>query len=127
MELRTATRCRLKFPVRFRWQDREKRRWHGTGFTRDISSAGLFIVTSACPPAGVTLQFDVLLPPLEATAPKIQMQGVGRVLRVEPAGAALGVWGFAAANESFSLLELEKSSKSRPSEEPGSISACRTG
>lgn len=105
MELRSVTRCRLKFPVRFSWQDSGKRHRRGSGFTQDISSVGLFIVTSACPPLGAELQFDLLFPPLSAAAPQIHMQAEGKVVRVPPAATASGVWGFAAANESFSLWE----------------------
>ena len=105
MELRSVARCRLKFTVRFTWRDADDRRQRATGFTRDISGVGLFIVAPACPPAGAALRFDLLLPPLQGKAP-IQMQGEGRVLRIESAAAGFGIWGFAAANESFSLSEL---------------------
>jgi hypothetical protein len=115
MELRSVTRCRLKFPVYFTWQEGDKLR-RGRGFTRDISSAGVFFVAPMHPPVGATLQFEVLLPFFAGTGPKIRMQGQGRVLRVEPAAKTLGVWGFAASNEDFSLCELEEGSKRQPLE-----------
>jgi len=124
MELRSVTRCRLKFPIHFTWQDGRKLR-RGRGFTRDISSAGVFVISAIHPPAGATLQFEVLLPLSAGAAPKIQMQGHGRVLRVEPAAPALGVWGFAASNEDFSLCELEEGSKRQSVEQPEGVDSLR--
>ena len=111
MELRSVARCRLRFAVRFTWRGADKRRQRAMGFTRDISGVGLFIIAPACPPAGAALRFDLVLPPLHGKAP-IQMQGEGRVLRTESASADFGIWGFAAANESFSLSELVNGSGS---------------
>jgi hypothetical protein len=110
VELRAVTRCRLKCRVVFSWREAGKRRRHSEGVTRDISSRGLFILASKSPPAGTALRYDILLPQLERTLPRIRMQGEGRVVRVEPAAAPAGVVGFAAASESVFLLELEKAS-----------------
>jgi hypothetical protein len=78
--------------------------------TRDISSRGFFIFASKSPRAGAALRYDILLPQLERTVPRIRMQGEGWVVRVEPAAAPAGVVGFAAASDSVLLLELEKAS-----------------
>ena len=67
-------------------------------------------MASKSPPAGTALQYDILLPQLERTVPRIRIQGEGRVVRVEPVAAPAGVVGFAAAGESVLLLELEKAS-----------------
>ena len=56
------------------------------------------------------MRYEILLPQLERTVPRIRMQGEGWVVRVGPAAAPAGVVGFAAASESVLLLELEKAS-----------------
>ena len=110
MEHRAVTRCRLRCRVAFSWQDAGKRRRHSEGVTRDICSRGLFLFASKCPPAGTALRYEILLPQLERTVPRIRVHGEGRVVRVEPAAAPAGMVSFAAASESFFLLELEKAS-----------------
>jgi hypothetical protein len=65
---------------------------------------------SKSPPPGTALRYDILLPQLERTVPRLRMQGEGRVVRVEPAAAPAGMVSFAAASESFFLLELDKAS-----------------
>jgi hypothetical protein len=110
VELRTVTRCRLKCRVAFSWCEAGKRRRYSEGVTRDISSRGFFILASKSPPAGTALQYDILLPQLERTVPRIRIRGEGRVVRVEFASAPAGMVSFAAASESFFLFELEKAS-----------------
>jgi len=63
---------------------------------------------SKSPPAGTALRYDILLPPLERTVPRIRIQGEGRVVRVELAAGPAGMVSFAAASKSFFLVELEK-------------------
>ena len=67
-------------------------------------------MASKSPPAGTALRYDILLPQLERTVPRIRIQGEGRVVRVELAAGPAGMVSFAAASESFFLFELEKAS-----------------
>jgi hypothetical protein len=104
---RTAGRFPLNIPVIFRWRDRKgKRRW-ANGITRDVSSAGAFVMTTDCPPVGAKVQLDMLLPPLGRHDADMRVVGQGRVLRVEAGPVRAETLGFAAQNASLLLWEFE--------------------
>ncbi len=86
MENRNALRYPLRFPVIFKWHDCDEISRQGGGFTRDISTGGLFISSASAPPAGTPLAFEVLLPPLEAKPKNLKLQAEGRVARSEGNG-----------------------------------------
>ena len=105
-ENRHISRLPLKVPVIFRWRDRQGTRCRGNGFTRDLSSEGMFVVSDRCPPAGAAIKLNLILPALSREALGLRMAGQGRVLRVDATGGA-PTGGFAARNESFRLWEFE--------------------
>ncbi len=97
VEQRQFIRYPLRVPIIFNWRDAWGRSRQGAGFTRDISTAGVFVLCSDPPPTGADLSLEALLPPLETPGtPGLQLRAKGRVLRVELEG---DVAGFAASSD----------------------------
>ncbi len=94
MESRKTVRYQMRVPVIIKWNDEQGVRQQGGGFTRDISTGGIFVLCPAYPPAGTAVALEVLLPPLEAEAHDLRLQAEGQVVRVEGGGKGSG---FAAA------------------------------
>jgi PilZ domain-containing protein len=103
---RTIKRLAFNLPVIFRWRDRQGVRRRGKGFTRDLSSGGMFVVATNCPPSGTAVKIDLLLPGLDGGGAGLRVAGRGRVLRVENDGGQMR-YGFAARNDTFSVWEFE--------------------
>jgi len=99
MERRQDVRYRLTVPVVFSWESSKGKRLQGEGTTRDLSVAGAFVYTSTCPAPDTNVFMDVLLPPLQQTAPAVTMQMEARVLRVEHPAEGTGRSGFAVASQ----------------------------
>lgn len=105
MQQRESVRFQLRLPVIFRWTDEQVGRQQNGGFTRDISTRGLFVYSSTPPPAGVTVDFEVMLPPLEKSGHGVRLQSEGMVLRIERRGEHTG---FAATGD-FELHNAQES------------------
>lgn len=73
-----AARYRMATPVAFYWTGIEGRMQESSGMTRDISTAGVFVESSACPPQGALIGLEIRLPDFA-----LQLNFEGRVLRVE--------------------------------------------
>lgn len=65
------------------------------GFTRDVSSGGVFILSRVTLAEGTRVDLDVILPPLEAGQKEMKLQCEAIVVRVEREGATTG---FAVSN-----------------------------
>ncbi len=89
-----SRRYPLRAPVIFRWKDPQGTTQQEGGFTRDMSSDGVFVLCSKYPPAGIAVALEVFLPPIEATAQGLRLQAEGTVVRIGVAGEGSG---FAAA------------------------------
>jgi hypothetical protein len=107
-ELRAAERFRLKLPVSLTWQVRKKQDQYGHGFTRDISTRGMFVLARTCPPMGKPLRFEINLA-LNGSA-AIRVEGRGRVIRVERTASKATITGFAVVNLWFRMGEPRKAS-----------------
>ena len=81
MELRKTTRYPLELRVTFRWTD-ESQDYFGTGSTRDIGAAGMFVFSEDCPPYDARLTCEVTAP-RSRSAGSLQIKASGRVVRVE--------------------------------------------
>jgi hypothetical protein len=108
-ERRTAVRYRMKAPTIFQWKSLGSDRLQGEGATRDISVAGVFVFTAACPPVNSTIQMEVILPPLR-TALNTRIKAEMKVLRVEHDLVEGGRSGFSAVGKGFSLRPVVKQS-----------------
>jgi PilZ domain len=95
VELRQHRRYRLSAPVSFSWESREGAVGTGEGHTRDISIAGVFVLTPDLIPEGSLVRMDVNLPPVTAKSQPVYLRSQGRVTRVEDNGfAAIAPIGF---------------------------------
>ena len=95
MELRQNKRYRLRAPVSFTWESRDGAVGAGEGHTRDISVAGVFILTPGLIPESSVVRMEVNLPPLHAKGQRVRLRTQGRVIRTEDNGfAAIANMGF---------------------------------
>jgi hypothetical protein len=97
LQQRTSVRYRLRVPVICNWTG-PGGRLRCDGFTRDISTQGVFVLCSTPPALGTAVVIELVFPPLEATSgvgPRLK--AVGRVVRVE--GSNGTVTGFATASD----------------------------
>jgi hypothetical protein len=90
MHQRESVRFHIRLPVIFRWNDEQRGRQQNGGFTHDISTGGLFIYSNIPPPSGVTVELEVMLPPLEESGHGVRLRSEGRVLRIERKGEHTG-------------------------------------
>jgi hypothetical protein len=81
VELRKTTRYPLDLRVTFQWTD-EGQDYFGTGSTRDISAAGMFVFSEDFPPYDARLSCEITAPRARS-AGSLQIQASGRVVRVE--------------------------------------------
>ncbi len=117
-QTRGYARYRLGLPVAFSWQSPEGDWRQGTGFTRDISAGGVFLITRATPPQGSAISFEAFLPPVMSGAPTLRWQGAGRILRVESETHSQEWHGVAAVSSSVSLWDTQRRYQRRPIEIP---------
>lgn len=80
---RTAVRYELCAPVVFTWIDSTGAVQERRGYTRDISPKGAFVVSSACPPQGTSLEMSVYLSVASEHSRDVRLEAQGCVLRVE--------------------------------------------
>src|ERR1017187_3704391 len=103
VQQRESVRFHIRLPVIFRWNDEQGGRQQNGGFTRDISRRGLFVHSLIPPPSGVSVDLEVMLPPLAESGHGVRLQSEGRVLRIERKGEHTG---FAATGD-FDLRDAQ--------------------
>jgi hypothetical protein len=95
VDLRQHKRYRLAAPVSFEWENKAGVIKKGEGYTRDISPAAVFVVTSELLSVASALRLHIELPGLlpDNSGPSLNTQAL--VIRVERAGfAAIADAGF---------------------------------
>jgi len=94
----------IRYPLRalalFQWEGQDGSRKHARGWTKDVSEAGAYVVSSRCPRVGeeiqMVLRFPVPAMQEPALAAKIDMNAtVLRIDRDAPEGRELGFAVFA--------------------------------
>ena len=105
-ELRAVERFTVKLPVQLSWRaeglpDRQVR-----GFTKDISTRGMFVLARTRPRQGELLDFAIEMA-LDEFSPLMLVEGEGLVVRVERPAPASRLAGFAVHNLWFRLREPE--------------------
>lgn len=103
LEQREKIRFGVRALAKFEWFDGQGVRHQEQGFTRDISSKGLFIFSNSLPPAKVDLQIDVFLGGMPGAEPNLELSAKALVIRLEPATNPGTYGGFAVLNRSYSL------------------------
>jgi hypothetical protein len=81
VDLRESVRYSLDLPLTFAWTDKHGRARQGTGFTRDISSGGMYVFSDCCPDEAASVRCSVLLPRLDGADSMGGIEAVGRVVR----------------------------------------------
>jgi len=94
--------------VVFSWKDSDGKRHKGKGFTRNLSAAGLFLITQTPLPVGAAIRFEAFLPPMSAETSALRMQGKGVVTRVEPLRSDKGWMGVAATSTAVALSDTQR-------------------
>ena len=89
MELRQHRRYRLVATVNFEWVTADGFLHKATGETRDISAAGVFILSPKLLPSGISVDLVVNLPSLQDNSSGAQLKTQGRVLRTDGKGFAV--------------------------------------
>lgn len=92
---RNANRYRIAAPVSFWWSGLDESIQTGQGITRNISSCGVLIAASICPPKSVRVHVEVRLPHVKESAHGMELHGDGSVVRVETANPRQRTTGFA--------------------------------
>ena len=92
----------------FFWKDARDTQHEHIGLTRDISVRGLFVFTTSPPPLESDVKLKAFLPPGRSAVAPLQIQGQGRVVRVDAAHAGEPRAGFAVAGERFVLHRGEE-------------------
>jgi hypothetical protein len=64
------------------------------GFTNDIALDGALIFSSKCPPVGVSVRIEVLIPSPGEFDEELRIECVGTVVRVAEQAGCFGVSGF---------------------------------
>jgi len=90
LQQRVCVRYRLSVPVTCRWKDERGARCVSKGYTRDISTHGVFVFSADVPPVGAVVRLEFSFPPLEATSVGLRLRSVGEVVRVENNGQGTG-------------------------------------
>jgi PilZ domain len=79
---RRHERYSLELTVGFRWKNGNGGHHQGKGVTRDVSTRGVRIVGSPCPPVNAKILFDISLP-AEQAAKNRRIVGSGEVCRTQ--------------------------------------------
>jgi len=106
VELRQHKRYRLAALVSFEWESNGGTFHRGDGYTRDISPAGVFVVTSQPLPVGIALRLEVDLPSLQTEGSGPRLRTNAHVIRAERGG-------FAAIADTEFRLQLQGSENGR--------------
>jgi hypothetical protein len=104
-ELRAVQRYSVSLPVCVTWRAPDRADRPLNGFTRDISTRGMFVVADVEPAEGELLEFEIDLA-LDEETPLVVVRGEGRVVRTER--FAEQPPGFAVHNAWFRLCEPEQ-------------------
>jgi hypothetical protein len=97
LKKRKAVRYKLCLPVIFKWTDERGRPVQEGGFTRDISTVGLYISCPNLPPIQTLLALEILLPPnKKVLSERLKLEATVEIVRV---GTDAEEQGFAAVGE----------------------------
>jgi hypothetical protein len=95
VDLRKSKRYRLRAFVAFSAEQPDGIVIRNEGYTRDISPSGVFVLTGASLPAGLTVKLEITLPSLRGEHTGACLRTVGHVVRSEEVGfAAVADLGF---------------------------------
>src|ERR1700719_334713 len=110
LERRRQMRFAMRARVNFAWTDRDGVMHKGEGFSRDMSSHGVYVCAEwvAQPQRGLDIDIDVLLPAFSAANRALHVSGRAKVIRVEPTATNDHSGGFVAESHSYVLQEEQE-------------------
>jgi hypothetical protein len=91
-ECRTHVRYKLRLPVIYHYQSNGVEYTEG-GFTFDVALDGALIFSSKCPPAGVDIRIEVLVPSPDRSGEELRIECTGKVTRTAEQTGCFGVRG----------------------------------
>jgi len=94
--------------VTFSWEHSDGSVMRGEGYTRDISSSGVYVLTTGPLPSGAVVKLEVALPSLLGQRSGACLRTQGHVVRCEEVG-------FAAAADMGFRMQLPKTTSSEQS------------
>jgi hypothetical protein len=103
LERREQIRFGVRALVKFEWIDGQGTRHQEQGFTRDISSRGMFIFSDSLPPTKADLQAEVFFGGIAGAGANLELRVNALVLRVESVLESGSYNGFAVLNRSYSI------------------------
>jgi hypothetical protein len=98
-------RFALRARVHFGWTDQEGVMRKGEGFSRDISSNGVYVYAEwhAQPQRNADIEVDITLPSFSEAHRTLHMRGKAKIMRVEPTATGEHYGGFVAVVDSYVL------------------------
>jgi hypothetical protein len=88
---RKTVRYSLRFPVLFRWIENETEERQGGGFSRDVSSGGIYVACDReCPPLNAKVRLEVLVPSAASEAVALKLTASGDVVRMNKTATGCG-------------------------------------
>ena len=90
---RQAPRYELRLPVSFRWTTTKGIRCEGSGVSRDVSNAGVYVRSEHPPPPETAVKLVLVLRAQEEGDDGVHLAAEGNVVRVETGGFAIALVG----------------------------------
>ena len=88
IERRSAVRYQLRAPVLYTLSE-DKTSKPGSGFVRDLSTDGVFVLCPGVLSIGDEIEMEILLPPFGTYDRKLFVRYIGVIVRVEDGGFAV--------------------------------------
>ena len=132
MEMRQSKRYRLRASVTFSWEHANGNTMQGRAYTRDISPARVFVLTSDRLPADTTVKLEVTLPSLSQNRRGVSLRTQGRVVRLEEIGFAAAaeigfrMWFPEGSSATNSLGKRRGNGKFEAGTSEATLSTCRS-
>jgi len=98
----------LRTPGSFLWEERDGLKRKGTGFTRDVSECGVFILTDTQAPLGAGIRLEIVFRGLVTR--DLHMNTEGQVLRIELSSRSEGSDGFAVKTRGLDIKMATRNS-----------------
>jgi PilZ domain len=104
VEKRKSLRFSLHAPTIFRWTNQRGKQKQSAGYTRDISTSGIFVISSARLLVGTAVSLEVYLPALEKdSSQRLRLEARGKIIRLAETSEGRG---FAAAYKQTLLHQV---------------------
>jgi PilZ domain len=108
-EVRREIRYPLRARSEFVWVGRDGAQHEASGYSRDISEHGAYILAKTCPPMGAMIRTVIRFPYRRDPARSRLIEMDGRVMRVELLLTHKAGWGFAVASTHSVLHDIDES------------------